>query len=189
MIARITTAAYRSPSSELWGVLASTYRTAHDIAVKLGFFDLSTVALDRMDWAAEAPPIRSSARSATTCGRSPTSGRASGTIGLRLIGAGQHLVPHEDESTAALAVAGQLHLGASIIAARARQTSAVATHLEQAGEYASRTGEAGHVHSLSFGPTNVAAHGVSAHVEMGQYDHALTQARTLNPPAGPASPS
>lgn len=182
VIARITTAAYRTPSSALWAALASTYRTAHDIAVKLGFFDLSTVALDRMDWAAgrASDPLLGAVRQymrALTYFR-----EGEYTIGLRLIAAGQHLIPHDDDSTTALAVAGQLHLGASIIAARARNDAAVATHLEQAGEYASRTGEAGHLHHLNFGPTNVAAHDVSACMEMGRYDHALARARTLNPP-------
>ncbi|MDI5965692.1 helix-turn-helix domain-containing protein [Streptantibioticus silvisoli] len=182
VIAQITTAAYRSPSTELWAALASTYRTAHDIAVKLGYYDLSTVALDRMDWAAEraSDPLLAAVRQymrALTYFR-----EGEYTIGLRLISAGQQLVPHEDTSISALAVAGQLHLGASIIAARSRKPSTVATHLEQAGEFALRTGEAGHVHYLSFGPTNVGAHDVSAHVEMGLYDHALTRARNLNPP-------
>lgn len=52
-MAELTTAAWRTPSTELWQALASTYRTAHDISVKLGYYDLSAVALDRMDWAAQ----------------------------------------------------------------------------------------------------------------------------------------
>lgn len=63
-IAEITTAANRSPSSVLWAALSSTYRTAHDLAVKLGYYDLSTVALDRMDWAASraSDPLLSAVR-------------------------------------------------------------------------------------------------------------------------------
>lgn len=36
VVAEITTAAHRTPTTELWTALASTYRTAHDVAVKLG---------------------------------------------------------------------------------------------------------------------------------------------------------
>lgn len=182
VVAQVTTAVYRTPSTALWRALASTYRTAHDIAIKLGYFDLSTVALDRMDWAAEraSDPILAAIRQymrALTYFR-----EGEYTIGLRLIAAGQRLVPADDTSTEALAVAGQMHLGAAIIAARARKKSAVATHLEQAGEYATRTGEAGRVHHLSFGPANVGAHHVSAAIELHDYDQALTQAAGVKPP-------
>lgn len=49
LIAELTHSAWSTPSTELWQALASTYRTAHDISVKLGYYDLSAVALDRMD--------------------------------------------------------------------------------------------------------------------------------------------
>lgn len=49
----LTLAAHTVPTTEAWRALASTYRTAHDIAIKLGFPDLAIVALDRMGWAAE----------------------------------------------------------------------------------------------------------------------------------------
>ncbi|CAM5542676.1 hypothetical protein SFUMM280S_02641 [Streptomyces fumanus] len=52
-IAELTHTAWATPSTEVWRALASTYRTAHDISVKLGYYDLSAVALDRMGWAAE----------------------------------------------------------------------------------------------------------------------------------------
>ncbi len=181
-IAEITTAAYRSPSTELWAALSSTYRTAHDVAVKLGYFDLSTVALDRMDWAAEraSDPLLAAVRQYMRALVYFREGEYN--IGLRLIDAGQHLIPKQGGGTAALAVAGQLHLGACVIAARARQAGTVHAHLEQAAEYAARTGEAGHVHWLSFGPTNVAVHDVSAHVEMREYDTALRKAAAVKPP-------
>ncbi len=182
-IAELTTAAYRTPSTQLWAALSSAYRTAHDITVKLGYYDLSTVALDRMDWAAAraSDPLLAAVRQYMRALVYFREGEY--TIGLRLVEAGQRLVPHEDGTVSALAVAGQLHLGAGIIAARAGRTGTVATHLEQAAEYAARTGEAGHVHWLSFGPTNVQVHDVSAHIEMREYDTALRKAATVNPPS------
>lgn len=183
-IAELTTAAYRTPSSQLWATLGAAYRTAHDVTVKLGYYDLSAVALDRMGWAAEraSDPLLAAIRQYMRALVYFREGEY--TIGLRLINAGQRLVPQSDRTLPALAVAGQLHLGACVISARARQTGMVATHLQQAAQYAARTGEAGHVHWLSFGPTNVAVHDVSAHVELHEYDTALGKAAEVNPPRG-----
>lgn len=84
---------------------------------------------------------------------------------------------------------GQLHLGASVIAARAgaRGRGAVDAHLDQAGECAAQTGDASDVHWLSFGPANVQLHQMSAAVEMRLYDDALGQAREIRLPAGLAT--
>jgi transcriptional regulator with XRE-family HTH domain len=64
LIFEATTAAYVSPSERHWRLLASTYRTAYDVTTKLGFPDLCTVALDRMDWAAQraSDPVLSGMR-------------------------------------------------------------------------------------------------------------------------------
>ncbi|MFJ6578266.1 helix-turn-helix domain-containing protein [Streptomyces sp. NPDC091368] len=51
VITELTVLCQRSPTTELWRALGSSYRTAHDVTVKLGFFDLAGVALDRLGWA------------------------------------------------------------------------------------------------------------------------------------------
>lgn len=183
VIAELTTAAWRTPTTELWQALASTYRTAHDVAVKLGYYDLSSVALDRMDWAATraSDPLLAAVRQYMRALTYFREGEYS--IGLRLIGAGHGLLDPADQSRAAIAVTGQLHLGASVIAARARDTAAVADHLAAATACARRTGDASDVHWLSFGPANVALHRMSAAVEMRQYGDALTQAKAIRLPA------
>ncbi|GGP85896.1 hypothetical protein GCM10010278_75420 [Streptomyces melanogenes] len=53
LIQEATTAAHSAPGRDAWLLLASTYRTAYDVASKLGYYDLATIALTRMDWAAE----------------------------------------------------------------------------------------------------------------------------------------
>jgi transcriptional regulator with XRE-family HTH domain len=184
LIAEVTTAAYRTPSTEVWQTLGSTYRTAHDISTKLGFFDLSTIALDRMAWAADraSDPLLAAVRQYMRALVYFREGEH--TIGLRLIGRGHSIAAEAEESTWSLAVAGQLHLGATVIAARARDTEAVTTHLAEAERHATRTGEAGHVHWLSFGPANVAAHELSANVELRRYGKALEKARKVRLPSG-----
>ncbi|MGW2226602.1 helix-turn-helix domain-containing protein [Streptomyces formicae] len=183
LITELTTAAHRTPSTELWAALGSSYRTAHDITVKLGFMDLSTIALDRMEWAAQraSDPVLSAVRQYMRGLVYHREGEH--TIGLRLVDAGHRLLRDGEQTPESLAVTGQLHLGATVIAARARHTDRVTTHLAEARSIADHVGEMGHVHWLSFGPTNLAAHEVSALTEMGQYGKAVEKAKELLMPA------
>lgn len=187
LIAEITSAAWRTPTTELWQALASTYRTAHDIVVKLGYFDLSSVALDRMAWAADRASDASLAAVRQYMRALVYFREGEYTIGQRLIRAGHGLLQGEDPTRETIAVTGQLHLGATVIAARARDQHAVDTHVEQARDCAARVGDASDVHWMSFGPTNVKLHRMSAAVEMREFDDAIGQARALRLPAGLAT--
>ncbi|MDC0765512.1 helix-turn-helix domain-containing protein [Streptomyces sp. HD] len=183
LVADLTHTAWSTPSTRLWQSLASAYRTAHDISVKLGYYDLSAVALDRMDWAAQraSDPCLSAVRQYMRALVYFREGEY--RIGQRLVAAGHGLIGQADETREALAVSGQLHLGGSVIAARAENESAVKMHISEARRIAERIGDASDVHWLSFGPTNVALHKMSAAVEMHQYDDALKQARKIRLPS------
>ncbi|MEV6759468.1 helix-turn-helix transcriptional regulator [Streptomyces sp. NPDC051105] len=182
LIAELTHAAWSTPTTELWQALASTYRTAHDISVKLGYYDLSAVALDRMDWAAQraSDPCLAAVRQYMRALVYFREGEY--RIGQRLVAAGHSVVGQAEETRESLAVAGQLHLGASVISARADDQAAVGRHIDEARQIAKRIGDASDVHWLSFGPANVALHRMSAAVEMHQYDDALKQARKMKLP-------
>lgn len=182
VIAELTHTAWAQPSTELWQALASTYRTAHDITVKLGYYDLAAVALDRMGWAAEraSDPCVAAVRQYMRALVYFREGEY--TIGQRLIASGHATVAQAGQTREAHAVAGQLHLGASVIAARAWQISTVVNHISEARQIAKRIGDASDIHWLSFGPTNVALHRMSAAVEMRHYDAALKQARKMKLP-------
>lgn len=184
LVRELTTAAYRTPSSELWAALGSTYRTAHDVATKLGYADLSTVALDRMAWAAEraSDPLLAAARQYMRALSYFRGGECA--IGLRLIDAGRGNLEQAEPGRAALAVAGQLHLGTAVLHARARDETAVTLHLREAENLAKRTGEAADVLWMSFGPTNVKLHRTSTLIEMRQYGEAVEQSKGLQFPAG-----
>lgn len=186
-IAELTHTAWSSPSTELWQALASTYRTAHDITVKLGYYDLSAVALDRMAWAAEraSDPCLGAVRQYMRALVYFREGEY--TIGQRLVASGHGIVGQAKPTREVLAVTGQLHLGASVICARAEDQAAVDRHIKEARAIAKGIGDASDVHWLSFGPANVALHRMSAAVEMGQYDEALTQARKIRLPASLAT--
>lgn len=179
----LTLTVHTAPTTEAWRALASTYRTAHDIAIKLGFPDLAIVALDRMGWAADhaSDPCLAAIRQYR---RALGHAEAEQGLGRRLVAAGQDLVA--DQTTReGLAVAGQLHLGASAVAARAGDRDAVAQHIAAARELADRVGgEAREVHWLSFGQMNVTLHEMGAAITMRQFDDALRQARAVKlPPA------
>ncbi|MGW6747658.1 helix-turn-helix domain-containing protein [Streptomyces sp. NPDC055006] len=182
LITELTTAVHCHPTTDLWRALASTYRSAHDVAVKLGFYDLSTIALDRMDWAAQraSDPLLAAVRQYMRGLVYFREGEH--TIGLRLVAAGHLVLGQADESTESLAVAGQLHLGATVIAARARDAGLVDAHLAEARRIAKRTGDVSEVHWLSFGPANVAVHEVSALGELRQYGQAVERARKVKMP-------
>jgi XRE family transcriptional regulator, fatty acid utilization regulator len=187
VIAELTAATLRHPTTELWQALASTYRTAHDVAVKLGYYDLSSVALDRMDWAAQraSDPCLAAVRQYMRALVYFREGEY--TIGQRLIAAGHRVLSQAGDTREAAAVAGQLHLGATVIAARARDEAALTLHIGEAHAIATRIGDAAGIHWLSFGPTNVALHRMSAAVEMRCYDDALTQAGQMVLPASLAT--
>lgn len=182
VMAELTTAAHEAGSSAAWAALASTYRTAHDLTVKLGFYDLSSVALDRMGWAAEraSDPLLGALRQYMRALTYFREGEC--TIGQRLVSSGHGYVEQAPQARDSLAVAGQLHLGASVLAARARDESAAAAHLAEARQLAARTGEAPEVHWLSFGPTNVDAHELSAHLEFRRWGDALRIANQVHMP-------
>ncbi|MFJ3926143.1 helix-turn-helix domain-containing protein [Streptomyces sp. NPDC090022] len=178
LIVELTQIASTAPTTAVWQALASAYRTAHDVALKLGHPDLSRVALDRMEWAARGasdPGLSAVQRyKRAILLRSATS--------LRLIESGHSLLAG-DATREGLAVAGQLHLGAATVAARRNDSAGVETHIAAARELAARVnGEAGDVHWLSFGMVNVALHELGAAVTLRSYDEALVQARALKMP-------
>ncbi|HWU08827.1 MAG TPA: helix-turn-helix transcriptional regulator [Streptomyces sp.] len=186
VITSLTRIVRTRPGTESWRALASTYRTAHDVALKIGYPDLAAVALDRMGWAAERgsdPCLAAVRQYKRALARQESEG-----LGQRLVQAGHALLDGET-TRESLVVAGQLHLGAVAVAARAGNRTAVCGHLEAARDLARQIGgEAGEVHWLSFGQTNIDLHALGAQVRMKQWDEGLAQARAMRlPPTTPTS--
>ncbi|WP_329369555.1 helix-turn-helix domain-containing protein [Streptomyces sp. NBC_00669] len=183
LIFEATTAAHVSPSERHWRLLASTYRTAYDVTTKLGFFDLCTVALDRMEWAAQhaSDPVISGMRQYL---RALAYLRASDyRTGQRLIGLGMNTLKQADPGRTRDVLTGQLHLGASVLSGRDKDRDAAEGHLDEAERIAQRTGPAERIHWLSFGPTNVAAHRVSVLAELDLYPEAVQTATAMTVPS------
>lgn len=179
LIHEATKTAYTQPGDRQWRLLASTYRTAYDVTTKLGFPDLCTVALDRMDWAAQraSDPVLGGMRQYL---RALAYLRASDyKTGKRLVSLGMSTLGQAEPGRILDVVTGQLHLGAAVLAGRDKDQDAAEAHLQEAGRLAKRTGPAEKVHWLSFGPTNVGVHRVSVLAELDLYPEAVHQAEDM----------
>lgn len=188
LIQEVTTAAHLQPGRETWLLLASVYRTAYDVASKLGFYDLATIALSRMDWAAQR------GSDAVVGGmyrymRALTYLRAGQyRTGERLVALGMTTLEQAAPGRERDVLTGQLHLGAAVMAGRSKDKTRAIGHLDEANRLAASTGEAVSVHWLAFGPTNVSVHRVSVLAELDEYGEATQAARGLTIPGDwPAS--
>ncbi|QFR00705.1 helix-turn-helix transcriptional regulator [Streptomyces phaeolivaceus] len=182
LIVEATTVAHVEGTTEAWRTLASSYRTAYDVSTKLGFIDLSAIALDRLEWAAQraSDPILGGMRQYL---RALAYLRASDyTTGKRLIRLGMSTLDQADDGQERDVVTGQMHLGAAVLAGRDKDRDTAEGHLAEAGRIATRTGPAEAVHWLSFGPTNVGVHRVSVLAELDQYGEAVEKAESIRMP-------
>ncbi|HEY0692858.1 MAG TPA: helix-turn-helix transcriptional regulator [Kribbella sp.] len=173
--------------SEAWGLLAEAYRCAHTIGIATGYPDLSLIALSRMDWAAQnaadrAPGLRAAREylrvtaylrkhDYDTCWNLNAAGRA-------------HLEGTDAKTPGSLVAAGQLNLGAAVLAARTGDASATSEYLDEASHYGRLTGDDLETFWFAFGPTNVAVHRVMTLVELGNYSHAVLLGEHMEFPAG-----
>jgi transcriptional regulator with XRE-family HTH domain len=184
LIHEATTAAHTDPVDRNWQLLASTYRTAYDVTTKLGFPDLCSVALDRMDWAAQraSDPVLSGMRQYL---RALAYLRASDYhTGKRLVRLGMNTLEQAEPGRVRDVLTGQLHLGAAVLAGRDKDRDTAEGHLAEAQRIAGSTGPAERVHWLSFGPTNVGVHRVSVLAELDLYPEAVQSAQEIAVPDG-----
>ncbi|WP_225448073.1 hypothetical protein [Streptacidiphilus sp. P02-A3a] len=127
---------------EVWGLLAEAYRLGHTYAIAMRMPDLSAVALTRMDWAAaqagdRAPGLRAAREYLRVTAYLREKDYAACE---RLNASGVRYLDGTDERTpGALVARGQLHLGASVIAARQHDDSATKHHLTEAQRMPSRS--------------------------------------------------
>ncbi|ONK11052.1 helix-turn-helix transcriptional regulator [Streptomyces sp. MP131-18] len=185
LLADLTMVCRDRPATDAWRALSSAYRSAHDVATKFSYGDLAVRALDRMGWATEraSDPVLGAVRQYKRA-LSYRSRESQYHVGLSMVAEGHRFLAQAQVGTEASAVAGQLHLGAAVIAARADDGTAAEAHLGQARELAARTGEVGTVYWLSFGPANVGVHETFARLELRQFDEAYAAARAVRPPRG-----
>jgi transcriptional regulator with XRE-family HTH domain len=181
LIEEATTAAHQRGD---WATLASLYRSAYDVATKLGFPDLAALSLERMGWAAEHASD-AAVVAVRQYMRALVHHRAGDyQLGQRLVADGQRILDQADPGHTTDVVRGQLHLGGAVLAARAQDEESAAYHLRESERIAQGTGEAARVLWLSYGPTNVGLHTVAVYSELGQYSKAVLAGDAVRMPDG-----
>ncbi|GHH70519.1 hypothetical protein GCM10017673_22530 [Streptosporangium violaceochromogenes] len=170
---------------EVFGLLSEAYSGVTAIAYTLGYFDLRSLAMDRVAWAAEAS--RDPLRIARTQWQRSTLFLATATYdkGLLLLERVRRDVGEDigRMSPAELSVYGATHLRSAIFAARAADRQRAFDHIEHAREAARALGQDANHYGLEFGPSNVVMHEVAAAVEMYDGGEAARRAEHATFPA------
>jgi transcriptional regulator with XRE-family HTH domain len=183
LIREATTITHDDASDEAWRTLAAAYRSAFDVTSKLGYVDLSTVALDRMEWAAQhaSSPVLSGLRQYMRALSYLRDGQF--TTGKRLVQIGLRTLEQADAGLERQVATGQMHLGAAVLYARDKSGDDADGHLTEAARIADRTGPQERLHWLSFGPLNVDVHRVAVLAERDLYPEAVQAAKNVRIPA------
>lgn len=151
--------------SQLADLLVTASRSADAVAYKFGARDLSARLVDLMRWAvpeADDPLLAASVAYVRT--ETFFAARAHGP-GLRVLEQALDTAPPPAKAPA-IATRGTLHMRAAVIAGRARNASAAATHLIEARTLAAQVPEDVY-YGTAFGPDSVRIHEVSVAVSLG----------------------
>lgn len=157
---------------ELFGLLSEAYTGVTAIAYTLGYFDLRSLAMDRVASAAHAS--QDPLRVARTQWQRSTLFLAAASYdkGILLLdrvrgGIGDHL---DQLSRPELSVYGAAHLRSAVFAARANDRQRATDHIRHARQAADMLGADSNYYGMEFGHSNVTFHEVTVAVEM--YDGA-----------------
>lgn len=169
----------------LYALLSEAYTGATAIAYTLGYFDLRSLAMERVEWAARAS--QDPLRIARTQWQRSTLFLASAAYnkGARLLERVRHDLGADigrmDAPT--LSVYGAAHLRSAIFAARMPNAATAWAHIDEAREAALRLGGDANHYGLEFGPSNVSIHEVAVAVEMYDGTGAVERASRIHLPA------
>jgi transcriptional regulator with XRE-family HTH domain len=187
LIGRLSAAAQRldePAKNRAYGMLAEAYGAADAVVYKLGYTDLSSLAVDRVCWASlrSGDPLMVAASHWLRASSFLTSGAYAEANAL-LTWAREDLeplLPHAEEEL--WSVFGSLHLKQAIVAARSNDADSAWSHLAEAKEAATVSGDNNH-YQLAFGPTNVRIHEVAVAVELSDGPEAIRRADGFDVPA------
>ncbi|WP_433568143.1 helix-turn-helix domain-containing protein (plasmid) [Nocardia sp. CA-151230] len=170
----------------IFGLLAEAYAAASQVAYKLGYVDLSSLAVDRYEWAA----ARSGDELAVLAGDYQRAGEMIATADWaaagRFLENSRRRIESElnREDPATLAMWGNLHLKSGLAAARGGRRDLADAHLAEARETAERLGEDRDDYRLCFGPANVDIWSVGLAVEMMDGTEAVRRSEDVHLPTG-----
>ncbi len=170
----------------IFGLLAEAYAATSQVVYKLGYIDLSSLAVDRYEWAA----AQSGDELAVLVGDYQRAGEMICAADWR--GAEKFLESSRSRieadlgkgDPATMAVWGNLHLKSGLAAARAGRKDTADAHLAEAQDMANWLGEDRDDYRLCFGPTNVGIWRVGLAVEAMDGTEAVKRAKQVELPAG-----
>ncbi|MEW1673167.1 helix-turn-helix domain-containing protein [Streptomyces noursei] len=171
LLDELSTACHSADGTErekLFGLLAEAYSGVTAIAYAVGFFDLRSQAMDRVQWAAREShdPLRvgrTQWQRATLFLQAAAYGR-----GMRLLDRVRHDLGEDIGRMAEpeLSMHGSVHLRSAMFAARDGNAATARAHLDAAADTARLLGRDANHYGLEFGPTNVAMHRLGVAVEL-----------------------
>lgn len=178
---------YTGPDREkVFGLAAEAYASTGQVAWKLREVDLSSLCVDRYEWAAE----QSGDLLAVLAGDYQRAGEFLGTAdwstALAFLEHSRSMIEADLSAgdPATLAMWGNLHLKSGLAAARAGDRAAADAHLVEARATADRIGADRDDYRLCFGPTNVQIWSVGLAVEANDGTTAVSRAQDVKIPAG-----
>jgi transcriptional regulator with XRE-family HTH domain len=182
LLEELAIAIHDSDDPELHGLLAEAYGGASALAHMLGYQDMRSAVLDRIE--REAHLSRDPLRVARTKWSRGVSllGVAAYRQGLRLMEQTRRDLGDDPRQMrpAAISVYGSLHLRSAILAARSGDANLSDEHLRQAEHATTFLPDPSPNHyGMEFGPSNVALHAVSAAVELEDGAKAVERALPL----------
>ncbi|WP_067674674.1 helix-turn-helix domain-containing protein [Nocardia miyunensis] len=167
-------------------MLCAAYIAAEGACCRLGYSALTTLVLDRLDWAAgqvEDPGY--AVRGLMKRSRLLMS-YGSTDVAMSLVDRGLALVPGDSEGERMLR--GYGHLRAAIVAARGLQLELARDHIEQARVIARPMQHESDAYTTDFGPGNVEIHSCAIELEAGDPGTAAREGAALRLPTDVAAP-
>lgn len=170
----------------VFGLAAEAYASTGQVAWKLRMTDLSSLCVDRYEWAAE----QSGDLLAVLAGDYQRAGElictADWSTALAFLENSRRLIESDlsADDPAVWAMWGNLHLKSGLAAARAGDRDRADDHLAEAQAAADRIGVDRDDYRLCFGPTNVNIWSVGLAVEGMDGTTAVTRAKDIRLPAG-----
>ncbi|MFE2869102.1 helix-turn-helix domain-containing protein [Embleya sp. NPDC059259] len=167
---------------EAYSLVAQVYRGVNSLAHKLGYADLSTSALERIEWAAclsEDPLLVATAQYLLAGAMLREGAYAPARRLLTRVEANLLALDGRD----ARGLLGAVLLKRAMVQARAGDVSAMHSDLNQAAEVGDRLGRDAVFYETSFGPAQVGIYRAAAAIEIGDYDTAVRDGGALVLPA------
>lgn len=169
----------------IFALAAEAYAATSQVVYKLGYIDLSSLAVERYEWAA----ARSGDELMVLAGDYQRAGElimcADWHAAERLLEGSRSRI--EDQlgggAPGVLSMWGNLHLKSGLAAARAGHRDVADAHLAEAAETAARIGADRNDYQLCFGPTNVDIWRVGLAVEGMDGTEAVKRSKTIRLPA------